>query len=99
MPPTRTALISALIAVCLTGCGRAPELDATIPDGLRTADFPALVPIETLIDPLPGSLEQSEIELQKLQIRHENLRSRANRLNRPIVDEQTRARMRAGVAG
>ncbi len=97
LPPI-AAVLALLAAAGLAGCEQAPELDGTIPASLEDADFPALVPIESLLVPLPGSREESETQLQQLQNRRDRLRERARQLGGPVVDDRTRARMRTGVA-
>ncbi|MEY8828988.1 hypothetical protein AB9K34_11330 [Sedimentitalea sp. XS_ASV28] len=87
-----------LPALLLVGCAQVPQLDETISDDLENADYPALAPIETLLVPLPDPQERSKDVQQDLQGRLANLQDRARRLNdRPVVDEETRTRMQAGV--
>ncbi len=95
---TDTPLRMLVPALLLAGCAQIPKLDETVSDDLENADYPALAPIETLLVPLPDPQERSKDVQQELQGRLANLQDRARRLNdRPVVDDETRTRMQAGV--
>ena len=79
------------------GCTPIPELDATLSQDAKDADFPALVPIETILRPGPPPQEDSENLREDLEARRESLQRRASALNAPIVDAETQDRMNAGV--
>lgn len=85
-------------ALLLAGCAQIPQLDDTVPANLESADYPALAPIETLLVPLPDPQDRSEDVQQDLESRRDALQDRARRLNgTAVVDDETEARMRAGV--
>lgn len=87
-------------ALLVAGCAQIPQLDDTLSASLESADYPALAPIETLLIPLPEPRERSEEVRQDLESRRDALQARARRLNNTtVVDEETEARMRAGVEG
>jgi hypothetical protein len=82
------------LCVALTGCTQFPALEGTVAPGLENADFPALVPLETLkaraapviVDPIKTT--------QTLEARVASLRARARALQqRAVVDAATRRRM------
>lgn len=88
------------IAVTLTllgACTQVPELDASLPKGLKNADYPDLVPIETLISAEVAPQERVETQRDDLQARRDLLKARAKQLNTAVVDQKTRDRMNAGV--
>jgi len=91
------ALCAALAQLSVVGCTNIPELDATVPDHLEDADYPSLAPIETLLVPMRDPLEQTGDLQSELQARRDSLQRRAKRLNAPVVDEPTQARMKAGI--
>ncbi|MDK3075456.1 hypothetical protein QO034_20485 [Sedimentitalea sp. JM2-8] len=81
----------------VAGCANVPDLASTVPASLEDADYPALVPIETLLVPLPAPRDQSDDIRASLESRRDSLRVRADRLNTTVVDDETRKRMQAGV--
>lgn len=90
--------LACLLALPLVaGCADVPDLADTVPANLENADYPALVPIETLLVPLPAPREQSDDIRASLESRRDALRARADRLNTSVVDDETRKRMQAGV--
>ncbi len=85
-------------ALLLAGCAQIPQLDGTVPPELENADYPALVPIETLLIPLPDPQEHSADMRQQLENRRDALQERARRLKGAgLVDEETEQRMRDGI--
>lgn len=102
---SRTGQINAAtltFAACLAigGCAEVPQLDDIITPELERADFPALVPLETLLVPLPGPADRADTLRSDLLARRDRLQDRARRLNEtPVVDDETAARMKAGVQG
>ncbi len=95
--PLRSVIMCIATGCALTGCTNIPELDATVPPSLQQADYPALVPIETLLTPLPPVKDNAEDVQSDLENRRDALQDRARRLNAQIVDDESRARMQAGV--
>ncbi len=95
--PGRVAVLGVSAFLCLSGCTNIPELDETVPKQLEKADYPQLVPIETLLIPLPAPEEQEEELRTDLTNRRDSLQSRASQLNTTVVDAETQARMKAGV--
>lgn len=91
------ALCAVLAQVLVAGCTNIPELDATVPDHLEDADYPPLVPIETLLVPVPDPQQQADDLQTQLQDRRDSLQRRAERLNAPVVDEEAQARLKAGI--
>ncbi|MBU2980912.1 hypothetical protein KO498_03705 [Lentibacter algarum] len=88
---------SLLLIASLTACATFPELDATLSDEAKAADFPTLMPINELsaATPAPRITEQSTAALSG---RVSALQARAARLRRSVVDAGTKQRMRTGVA-
>lgn len=91
--------LTLLLALTLTGCTQFPELDATIPAGVKDAPFPALVPLPPLLAQNSAVTADPVATTQGLQARVASLRARAQRLqNRPVIDGPTRAQLRRAMA-
>lgn len=106
-PPTRPARtgrrargpVAALaVAAALAGCANVPDLDARIPASVQSAPYPALLPLETALAPLPAPQDAAGQLETALAGRRDSLKARASRLQGPVVDDDSRARMAAGVA-
>ncbi|KNG92660.1 hypothetical protein [Pseudaestuariivita atlantica] len=91
----RAALRMLLLPAALAACSQFPELDAAVDPGIYDRDFPALLPIDTLIAS-PARLVTPDLEGQVLS-RVAALRARAARLGGPVVDAATKRRMARGV--
>ncbi len=87
-------LLPAFLLLC--ACAQFPELDRTQTPGVADAPYPRLVPIGTLLEAEPARATP-EMRAGVLG-RVGALRARAARLNGPVVDAATQARMRRGVA-
>lgn len=101
LPPfrlLRPAAFALLAGPMLAACTDIPELDATVPAHLKQADYPALVPLDGLLTPLPPPQEQADALRAELETRRDGLQQRARQMNAPVVDDATAARMRRGVA-
>lgn len=86
----------ALTAALLAGCSDFPQLDDVISSSARSADYPALLPIDQLL----GGANDTQItdaNLANLKGRVAGLQARAARLRRPVIDARTRAKMRAAI--
>lgn len=84
-----------LLPLALLGCTQFPELDAARTPGVATAPFPALLPIESLLDgPEPRATPEMRAGIEG---RVSGLRARAARLQGPVVSASDRARMEQGV--
>jgi hypothetical protein len=96
----QAAFLALAAGLALVGCAEVPQLDETITPVLDAADYPALVPIETLLVPLPPPAQRSEELKSDIEARRDRLQERASRLNQaPVVDDETETRMQAGVQG
>ncbi|SIT10771.1 hypothetical protein SAMN05421759_11658 [Roseivivax lentus] len=87
-----------LLALCLgvSGCTQFPELDATATPGVAAAPYPDLLPIDAL---LRGAPARATPDLRAgVSARAAALRARAARLQEPVIDPRTRARMARGIA-
>lgn len=93
----RFATSFALIATLLAGCSDFPELDAAITPAARKAGYPSLVPLDQLISGAQD-IQITDETVATLQTRIARLNARAARLQRPVIDSATRARMRAAIA-
>ncbi len=85
-------MISAL-TVGLSACSEFPELEDTVDSN---AAYPGLVPIESLTSQAPDPQIKPETA-PDLETRVDRLKARAARLKRKVIDEETHARMDAGV--
>lgn len=86
-----------LLAAALAGCTEVPELEATIPDHLEQADYPALVQLDDSLFDHPEPGEAAEDLQRGLEARSRRLQDRARRLQGTVVDDDARARMETGV--
>ncbi|MCK0121045.1 hypothetical protein MWU61_10865 [Loktanella sp. F6476L] len=83
----------------LAHCGTIPDVGGTSADAARAADFPELVAIDSLIErseTIAPQITPASIAITNDRIAQ--LRNRAGALRRPVVDQATRARMRAAIA-
>lgn len=95
----RAALAPLLcLSLCLgTACTQFPDLDGTITANAEQADYPALVPLETLQAPVVEEDGPNANPEAALAARSAALRARAARLRGAVVDDSTRTRMSQGV--
>lgn len=89
-------LTTAFLALSLAGCATFPELDATVSDDAKSADYPRLMPVSELTAAAPEA-RITEQAASSLNGRVSALRARAARLRGSVVDSATKRRMRAGV--
>ncbi|ETX13042.1 hypothetical protein OCH239_13590 [Roseivivax halodurans JCM 10272] len=83
------------IGLALAACTTFPEIDAAETPGIDNAPYPDLVPIETLLAAEPP---RATPELRAgVESRASALRGRASALQGPIVEPETRSRMRTGI--
>tara|TARA_R110002051_G_scaffold63765_4_gene116042 strand:- start:4268 stop:4576 length:309 start_codon:yes stop_codon:yes gene_type:complete len=91
-----------LIALASLGaCAEFPQLESTIDAAARNAPYPVLQPLGPLL--AQADAQQSKAPLTAASVaafetRLASLQARANRLRGPVIDAQTRARLRRGVA-
>jgi len=78
---TALKICACLLALTATACTRVPELEDQLSANLRAADYPALVPLDQAVEPLPLPGTQSEELEQQLAARSARLQNRANALN------------------
>ena len=87
-----------VLCLALSGCTQFPALDGAISPELEDADFPALIPTETLparSEPIVNDPVQTT---QALESGLSGLRARASALQRrTIIDASTRSRMLAAM--
>lgn len=86
-----------IMAFALTACADFPELDGAVSERARNADFPQLVALDGILnDANDFQIDQSTI--LSLKSRIARLRARAARLQKPVIDQKTRAKLAAAVA-
>jgi hypothetical protein len=85
------------LVLVLAGCARVPELAATATADLRDSEYPALIPLDLALEPLPPVAAQAAGLEASLDGRRSRLQARARALQQPVVDDDARERMRAGV--
>jgi len=93
----RAAAVLAVLA--LGACTEVPELEALETRALRDAPYPALIPLDPSLFSEPAPEDEADELEEGLSARMDRLQGRARRLNAPVIDEPTRKRMKAGVAG
>ncbi|QIE47461.1 hypothetical protein G5B38_06380 [Pseudohalocynthiibacter aestuariivivens] len=86
-----------ILMAALASCSQFPELDAAVSDDIRDAPYPDLVPLDTL-DIRTGTGRIAPDAAQTMESRVARLKSRAARLRRTVIDQDTRARMQGGIA-
>jgi outer membrane murein-binding lipoprotein Lpp len=91
-----TAVFFLSATVLLAGCSNFPELDDAISPAARKAGYPTLVPISQIIAGA-ADVQISPQTVSSLKTRAASLKSRASRLRNPVIDRQTRARLRAAI--
>ena len=96
-PPRHLRLVPLAAALWLAGCIEVPELDATVPDSLRDADYPALLPLDPSLFAGDTPEQEAAAIKQDLAARRERLQRRADALGAPVIDAETQARMQGGV--
>ena len=95
----RVLMIVGFTALSLTACTQIPELDQAVPESVRKADFPKLVALDTSLTASTLPQDESEKIAQAMAARRDQLNRRAERLNKPVIDSQTKTRMEDGVSG
>jgi len=92
----RIAVIFTISATLLAGCSDFPQLDSAISPAARNAEYPSLVPISQIISGA-ADVQITEQTVSTLKGRISRLNARAARLRRPVIDNATRARLRAAM--
>jgi hypothetical protein len=95
LPACLAALIA--LAACTEPYPLAPELAASGAD----APYPELVPVEWIAAQVPPATDDRTIpaRTEAIDSRAARLRARAERLRDPVIDPDTKTRMREGVDG
>lgn len=82
MPSFHARLICAcILALAASACTRVPELDDQRSETLKSSAYPALLPLDRLVAPLPDPQADSATLEQELTARSSRLQTRANALN------------------
>ena len=91
-----TRALPVFFCLVLGACAQFPELDGTVAPDLEDADFPSLVPLESLLSTNGRVVDNPAQTTQNLEARIAGLRARAAALHRrDIVDASTEARLAA----
>ncbi len=100
--PSAALALAVALPLCglapLTGCTQMPDLDGAIGTEARLAPYPAILPLERLSLPAPGSTDAAIAEAARLAARAADLRRRARSMRQEIIDKASRKRMLAAVA-
>lgn len=89
-------LLAMLVLPVLAGCSQFPDLDDAVSPGARDAAYPALIPVERIRARVPEARLAPEAE-DTMTARVSALRLRAARLRGAVIDDPSRARLKAGV--
>ena len=89
-----------IVLALVAACTRFPELDDTVAPDTEDADYPKLIRLDGI---LAGATDTAQAEenadtTDALNARAEALRARAARLNRTVVDPDTKRRMNEGIS-
>jgi hypothetical protein len=71
-----------VLAAASPACTRVPEIEDRLTPDLKGADYPALLPLDEGVPPLPTPQEQSAELEQQLDARSARLKARAEALRR-----------------
>ncbi len=82
-----------VLFVTLSACSEFPELEQ---EEDKSAAYPSLVPVERLNSQAPDPQIKPETA-PDLDKRVDRLKRRAKRLQRDVIDDETQARMEAGI--
>ncbi|RXV59257.1 hypothetical protein C6W92_15575 [Roseovarius sp. A46] len=95
LPACLAALIA--LAACTEPYPLAPELAASGAD----APYPDLVPVERIAARVPPATDDRTLpaRTEAIDSRAARLRARAERLRGPVIDTDTKTRMRGGIDG
>lgn len=91
----RAPAILIALGLAVSGCTQFPELDATATPGVAEAPYPDLLPLGLLLGGAP--MRATPDMSANVVSRAAALRARAQVLQRPVIDAQTRRRMDRGV--
>lgn len=95
-PMLLPALLAGMFA--WAGCTNVPELDDAVPDWVRDADYPALIPLTGDLAAAPATGEEAARLQSQLAARADGLNRRAQGLRGvPVLDEADRARLRQDI--
>jgi len=96
MRPHLSAALAALALVLFAGCTELPPLPEEVRDNRADQAYLDLVPVGEITGrvPPPRSDDRTAPDLQS---RADRLRARAARLDAPVIDAETQARMQTGV--
>ncbi|WP_187428619.1 hypothetical protein ROLI_012870 [Roseobacter fucihabitans] len=82
-----------LLCALLAGCVQFPEIDDATGPIARDAAYPDLISLDSIADVLNGPGEVPLDTQDQLDARVSGLKSRADRLRAPVLDESERARL------
>lgn len=87
----RWLVLMAVIGV--SGCVDVPELGDRVPDSLKDADYPKLIPLEQALGQSVPPAEASSDVSDSLTARAAGLQRRAGLLRGPVLDAPSRTRL------
>jgi|TARA_B110000908_G_scaffold150095_1_gene183857 hypothetical protein len=90
-------LITLILPLALLGCTQFPELDNAVSASGHNAEYPTLVPVQSLFVQSRTTGPTAEQTVAGLNARVLALQNRAARLRGSVVDANTRNRIRNGV--
>ena len=85
-----------ILFLLLASCIEVPELDRAVPDWVDAAEYPELVSLDGVQNE-PAPEDEAEALEDQLTARANRLKRKADGLNQPVVDPDTRRRMADGV--
>lgn len=86
-------LVIFFASMSLIGCVQFPAVEDATSQVARDADYPDLIPLDPLADVLNGPGPEPIETTEQLDDRVTGLKSRAEDLKRPILDQNARARL------
>ena len=81
----------------LLGCVDAPELGGGVPERLKSAPYPGLLPLDQVLGHAPDVAVGTQDIQARLDARVARLRARAATLRGPVLDARARERLRQDV--
>ncbi|WP_244867527.1 hypothetical protein [Vannielia litorea] len=86
-----------LLFLALAGCTQFPELDAVVSSSAKSAAYPRLQPLDSVLARANASTTDPQAVRGNLAARVAALRARAARMRGPIIEPAIRARMNAAL--
>ena len=82
----RLSAVHICVVLLIAGCAQFPEVDATLSEQAREADFPTLAPMDQVLADA-GSTEIDDESIEAIEKRADSLRARASALQGQVLGD------------